>query len=121
MTVERAQRVVAASMDTWGIETLVDVMTVEFVMAENETSRTGTFVSTFGVYADVGAIVNFLTLVNVKAGFVVMAQHVASFACTTVPTNKIYADVGTVSIILHTFIHVYARQSILVQFKAIMT
>lgn len=61
------------SFNAWGVETLVNVVTVEFVMSQNEAVRTSTLVSSFGVHADMRAIVQIPTLVHILTSEIVRA------------------------------------------------
>lgn len=121
LTVKWSDGVVAMSLDTRWVEALVNIVTVEFVMAENKAVRTSTFVRSFRVDADVRAVVNLLTLIHIVTSMIVGAQHKAGLAGTTVWADQINADVRTVSVVLHALVDISAWEAVLVQLVAVMT
>lgn len=90
------------------VEAFVNVETVEFVIAQNETVRAGTLVRSLGVYANVRTVVHVLTLIHVETSVIVRAQHVARLASAAMRADKINADVGAFAVVLHTFIDIDA-------------
>jgi hypothetical protein len=112
---------VDTGMSARGFKALVDVMTVEFIMTQNEAVRTSTLVRPLSVYANMGAVVYFLTLIHVITSIAVGLEHEASFAGTTVRSNEINADIGAVSIVLHTLVNVEAGEAVLAHFIAVVT
>lgn len=104
------------------VEALVDVVAIEFVMTQSETRRTAALVRSFSVYANVRAVVYFLTLIHVMASCAVRAQHKSGFASATMRADEINADIRAIAIVLDAFIHVEAGKAVsAVQFVSIMT
>lgn len=120
LAVERAERIVAHAVDAGRVETLVNVVAVELVVAEHKAVGTGALVCAFGVYADVRAVVEILTLVQILTGEVVGAQLEASLTGAAMRANKISADVGAVSIVLGALVDIDTGKSVVPRFVSVV-
>lgn len=88
---------------------------------EDEAVKTAALVGSFRVYANIRAVVYFLTLVHVMTSMEILAETEACLASTTMRADEINADIRAVSIVLDTLVNVKAGKAALVQLVAFVT